>query len=397
MRRLPVTKRDRLLGLLYELSTGLAEVSGVEDLGRRTFDLLGEHLGWQVGALFARRSHESHLELLHAVGLPDGFAREAATLSIDPTTPCGAAVFAEEVRFLPVGETPYEDFCGAELAGASSVSLPLEGRGRNVGLLVVFTPGVAEQELPGWVRSGLPALSQVLGLALANALLLQDVERAAESVRRSESRAEELAGLVEGRLREPLLRCEALAHTLEEDFGSVLPDEARELLQALRASVGQVGPDVASLIELARVRSEPGLRVPVDMEELVLRVGTSLRMDSPALDLRHEGALPRAVTDLHRIEGALRLLVSRVLPVDAGAASAVFSSPAPDSDASVSRLAPRRNTYRLRTLAPALLSPDEPALLIARRVFEAEGGTLWLSTSTEAGVDLYFTLPAAAP
>jgi two-component system nitrate/nitrite sensor histidine kinase NarX len=208
--------------------------------------------GARAGAVRALTSDGGKLRLVAAWGLPDDvLAREAL---IGPCGICGDALQGESVR---VADNPAR--CGKlavdsffEQVCTGTVAVPLEYKGRSVGVFTLFFDGV--HNLRGEVIHLLRPVGQLFGLALENARLERENLQSSLMHERQTIAAELHDSLAQSltfvRMRMPLLQDAISQHDPEralkycQDVGDELGSanrRMRELITHFRAGMDAQG------------------------------------------------------------------------------------------------------------------------------------------------------------
>lgn len=332
------------------------------------------------------------------VGAPARADAEAGSTAAALVLDRGAGV-AERldgtVRVLPEGATV------PEVEDARALSLPLRVRGRAVGALRVAKEGGIA--LTAAERRFFAALSYYAALGAERVRLIADAERA-EALHEADRLKDALLASVSHDLRTPLTTIKALAHELREggdERAVVIEEEADRLnrfvadlldLSRLGAGALRVSPEVTAAEDLVgaalqrvsgplagrevRARVEPGDPILLGRFDFV----HSLRVLVNLLENAHKYAPPGTPLDLSARREGDRLVFEvadrgpGIAPSEAEHVFAPF--------------------YRARGAAPDAGGAGL-GLSIARRLAEAQGGSLRHEPRPGGGSVFVLSLPAA--
>jgi two-component system sensor histidine kinase KdpD len=386
---------DRLSTLGAEtLNAGRAEeaLHAIAEVIRAT-------LGMDVCEVWLREAGGELRAAARAPGAGAGAEPEGGTTVAALVAGRGAAV-AERmdgtVRVLPEGAGAVP---GVE--DSRALSLPLRVRGRTVGALRVVRGGGIS--LTDAQRRFFAALSYYAALGAERVRLIAEAERA-EALREADRLKDALIASVSHDLRTPLTTIKALAHELRaggDERVAVIEEEAdrlnrfvADLLDLSRLNAGElrVKAEVTAAEDLvgAVLQRVSG---PLAGREVRSRVGSgeamllgtfdfvhSLRVLANLLENAHKYAPPGTPVELAvRREGAWLLfeVADRGPGIPASEAEHVFAP-----------------FYRARGAAPDA-GGSGLGLSIARRLAEAQGGSLRYEPRPGGGASFLFSLPAA--
>ena len=209
-------------------------------------------------------------------------------------------------------------------------------------------------------------------------------------------------------LRAPLRHINSFSAMLTEDYGPVLPEEARNYLDRIRGATRDLGCLIDHLLELSRVGRTALKKESVDLSALAQSVATMLRETEPLR--RVEFSIEEGV----RVNGdtmLLRLVLEnlfgnawkfcaerRVMRVEFGR---TYANGEPvlfvkDNGAGFD-MAYIGNLFKIfQRLHGAEFEGTGIGLAIAQRIIKRHGGRIWAEGRVDAGATFYFTLPSVA-
>lgn len=193
--------------------------------------------GARAGAVRAQTPGGDRLRLVASWGLPAEVVEREAL--IDPCGVCGEAMRDDLVHVAAAGERcgllAVDPLADAPGTGRGTVAVPLEYKGRTVGVFTLFFDEV--NSLRAEVIHLLRPIGQLLGLTLENAKLEQDKLEASLARQRQSMAAEIHDSLAQSltfvRMRMPLLQ-DAIARHDEGRAGRYCEDVSEELGSANR-------------------------------------------------------------------------------------------------------------------------------------------------------------------
>ena len=290
-----------------------------------------------------------------------------------------------------------------ELSGARTSLLPLRVRDRTVGVLALQAAEGGAIELDAPRRRLLGALSYYAALGVERVRLVAQAEHA-EALRQADGLKDALLASVSHDLRTPLTTIKALAHDIRADGdlrAVTIEDEADRLNRF-----------VADLLDLSRLAGG-ALVVTPELNTADDLVGAALQRVSGAvgarvLDVSLDASEPLLVGRFD-FAHALRILVNLIenalkyspadapIAIDARRAGDVLEFSVADRGAGVP--VPERERIFEPFYRPAGSPPDAGSaglgLSIARRLAEAQGGTLDHEPRAGGGSRFVLRVPAA--
>jgi signal transduction histidine kinase len=255
------------------------------------------------------------------------------------------------------------------------------------------------------------------GNGLLTVLDITDSQKAEEALKQRAAALEEADALktrflanMSYEFRTPLTSIGGFAELLEAGLGGELSAQGHEYVGAILASVGRLGEQIESVLDLSQ--SEAGM-LPLVSEEIELYPlvtklvedrAVRIREAGLALDLRGDKGVGRITGDARRLARAIghvldnaiaatpnggRLLVE--LSGRKGRARIVISDNGPGMDATT--LARALEGIKLSADGKAIERRQGLGLPLARRLVEAHGGTLELLSEPGQGTAAIIELP----
>ena len=239
-------------------------------------------------------------------------------------------------------------------------------------------------------------------------LLLEDITHLRELDR---LKSEFVAG-ASHELRTPLTTLEMGLHLLLEDRTGDLSPRQLELLTMCRDDAMRLDTLVKDLLDLSRIEAgkETPQLAPVPVRDLLNEALTPLRPQASAknltLQVNADAALPEAIVDRSQVERVVTNLVTNAIratgqggeiQVGAGQRQGYVTISVRDTGRGIP------HDYLGRVFEPFVQVPNAPAggaglgLSISRRIVEAHGGQITVSSELGQGTTFTFTLPVAPP
>ncbi len=208
-------------------------------------------------------------------------------------------------------------------------------------------------------------------------------------------------------LRTPLRALDGLSLALLEDYGRLLPPEAANYLDRIRAAAQRMGELVDDLLNLAQVSRSEMRSAPVDLSALAQSVWDELRLAEPnrVVAFTVQPAL-QADGDARLLRQALTNLLGNAWKFSGKRPSASVEFGASGSDDARVYFVRDDGAGFDMTYADRLFGPfqrlhqtsDFPGtgvgLAIVERIVRRHGGRIWAEAAPEQGATFYFTLGA---
>ena len=210
-------------------------------------------------------------------------------------------------------------------------------------------------------------------------------------------------------LREPLTRVQTGIHLLIEGAAGPLGQQQEEILYACRADTDRLDVLMRELLDLSRLDSGAAVsqRRPVRPSMLIREPTEALRLQVEArgvrLDVDVPPDLPEVLADSGQIARVVTELITNAAQVTPAEGAIAISATARDGAIAFTVSdtgAGIPSEQLLHVFEPFTQSNDNSLarplrLLIARRIVEAQGGTLTVQSQPERGSAFVFTLPIA--
>ncbi|NOZ29111.1 MAG: GAF domain-containing protein [Chloroflexi bacterium] len=404
--------RSRALVPLYQISQAFMHNLHLDDLLQRIVEMAVEATGAQRGSIMLIDEDRQELTVRAAVGMPPevmAIARERVGRGIAGwVARTGAPLVINNEEDVP-------PFLRSSLRGGmahSAVCLPLTIKGRIIG--VINLTKTAGQ--PPFTRGDAELLSVLAGqaaIAIENARLFEEMERAYEDLRRLDEMKSEFINVAAHELRTPVAVILGYASLLTEHP----PDEnIGEYLQAILRSAQRLQKVTDDLLQLENLSNwQPGegeMEIgPVLVQDLVEHIVAEFRVQAEELELSLEVS-GRAEDVWVRADEAKTALILRNLLSNAmkftprGGRVVVFVEFSEEEViVSVADTGPaippekRRHIFQPFYQAEPALTRSHTGLglglSIARRLAELQEGRLWLEDREGFGAVFCLALPRA--
>ncbi|HXS19993.1 MAG TPA: response regulator [Steroidobacteraceae bacterium] len=253
----------------------------------------------------------------------------------------------------------------------------------------------------------------MLRLRRENAALLErlslrtvELETANRELEAANRELEAFSYSVSHDLRVPLRTIDGLLQVIQEDFGTAVPAEALQHIEAISGQATRMGELIEDLLRLSRLGREPLQKRSVDMGLLVQEVVGELRAAEAARNVEITvGNLPVAEADpsllrqvwVNLVANALKFTRRReraVIAIDGAEGAEGRQYSVRDNGAGFD---PQR-AERLFGIFQRLHGAKEfegtgVGLSIVRRIVERHGGRIWAEGEPDRGAAFHFTLP----
>ncbi|MEA2527543.1 MAG: hypothetical protein QOF73_4770 [Thermomicrobiales bacterium] len=214
-------------------------------------------------------------------------------------------------------------------------------------------------------------------------------------------------------LRAPLRGIDGFSRILVEDYGSILPDEAKRFLQIVRDGTVQMGRLVDDLLEFSRLGRQPLQTMTLLPAGIVARVLDDLHDERAGRQVEVTvGDLPACQADPALLKQVFANLLANAFKYTRGREPARIEVGALEGDRSA-----REQTYFVKdngvgfdmAYASKLFGVFQRlhraedyegtgvGLALVQRIVHRHGGQIWAEAEVDRGATFWFTLPASAP
>lgn len=160
----------------------------------------------------------------------------------------------------------------------------------------------------------LQQLSDQLGIALAQAQLLERETRYSQGLARSNAELQEFAYVASHDLQEPLRKIQAFGDRLNTKYGDVLTEQGRDYLERMQNAAGRMQALINDLLTLSRVTTRAQPFVPIPLNRVVQEVLSDLEVRIQQTGARIEiGELPIVEADPVQMRQLLQNLIGNAL------------------------------------------------------------------------------------
>jgi len=290
---------------------------GYAEIVRAVLGEVTNAIGWPVAALARWQEETEGFWIEHAVGLE---REELAATTLPGRASCyrrtldagePSVCSAEELARHPAGDTFADAGC------ATLVVLPLRARIRPHGLLIV---GAQEEMRPdGRTMDLLAGVTRLLALHLERARAeedLRDRERSARELarelRHANDELESFAYSVSHDLRAPLRTMQGFAHTLMQQYGDELPEEALDFVRRIVNSGEAAEGLISDLLAYSRLSVSAIEYQAVSLDDVVDDALELLDADIRATraEIRIDRPLPELASNHTILVQAIQNLIS---------------------------------------------------------------------------------------
>jgi signal transduction histidine kinase len=225
----------------------------------------------------------------------------------------------------------------------------------------------------------------------------------ASRLKRSNAELEKFAYVVSHDIKAPLRGITSVAQWIAEDFGSVVDEDARENLDLMLERTERLSRLIDGILEYSRAGRDAGTLDLVDTAVLIDDVIASI--DPPeTVEVRREGEFPTVSYNETKLQQVFQnLIFNAVQHLDRPHGEVVvacrdlgpaFEFSVRDTGVGI----PERHFERIFELFQTLRPKDETGstgagLAITKRIVEANGGEIRVSSSEGQGTRFTFTVP----
>ena len=300
------------------------------------------------------------------------------------------------------------------LAVVSALVYPLIVRDEVIGAMIVSI-GESEENLSAYERDLISRLSGVIGIAMDNALLYQEIQQANEKLKALDKLKDEFLSLAGHELRTPMTAIKSYlwmivnrGPTLDEQKKKMYMDRVLHSTERLLNLVNEL-LDV-SRIESGRLTLTPA---PMDLPGLTHEVADELamRVSQRGLTLTiKDSIIPQIFADRDKIhEVLLNIIGNSIKYTEKGSITVSFrenngmvETAITDTGRGISKEDIGRLFQKFGRLDNTLVAVGESGgsglgLYICKQLVELSGGKIWVSSEIEKGSTFSFSLPQAQP
>lgn len=296
----------------------------------------------------------------------------------------------------------------------SEMALPLIVHGEAIGALTVQSDqpnAFSEEDI-----AVLQVMTDQLAIAISNAQLLEQVrayahemeERVIERTAQLESANKELESFsysVSHDLRAPLRAINGFSRILLEDYGHLLPDEARRYQEMVRLNAIRMGQLIDDLLAFSRMGRKPLNKETIAPQEIVYQVLEELKPDYENRDLQiNVLTMPSCYADSSLLKQVYVNLIGNAIKFTAKTRNAIIEIGCmPNEKENIYYVKDNgagfdmRYADKLFGVFQRLHHPDEfegtgVGLAIVQRIIHKHGGRVWCDAAINMGATFFFTL-----
>ena len=160
----------------------------------------------------------------------------------------------------------------------------------------------------------LQQLANQIGIALAQAQLLEDESRQRQELARSNAELQDFAYIASHDLQEPLRKIQAFGNRLQAQFSEALGDRGQDYLERMHNAAERMQALINDLLSLSQVTTKAQPFVSVNLEQITQEVISDLELAIEQTGGRIEvGDLPTIEADPLQIRQLIQNLISNAL------------------------------------------------------------------------------------
>lgn len=240
-----------------------------------------------------------------------------------------------------------------------------------------------------------------------NQRLEREVQERTSELRHALDELESFSYSVSHDLRAPLRALSGYSHILDEDYGSRLPDDAREMLKRINDRSTQLGQMIDGLLQISRMGRREMVLQNVDMASLVQDVlhdisgmvdGKRTQLEiKEILPCQGDSALLRQVW-ANLISNAFKYSSRKENPcvtlASVRVGNAIIYSVS-DNGIGFDSASSERIFEVFNRMHPREFEGTGIGLAVAKRIVDRHGGRIWAESKINEGATFYFELQAA--
>ena len=157
-------------------------------------------------------------------------------------------------------------------------------------------------------------LADQIGIALAQAQLLEQETRQSQELARSNAELQQFASIASHDLQEPLRKIQAFGDRLKTKCNEALTEQGRDYLDRMQNAAGRMQTLIDDLLMLSRIKTKAQPFVPVDLAQVIQEVLSDLEVRIDETKGQVEvGSLPTIEADSLQMRQLLQNLIGNAL------------------------------------------------------------------------------------
>lgn len=322
-----LAERNKMLSLLRKIDQiVLGSITHPEEIAQQVTSLLVLELDFPIVSIFTQDKKHSllkRLSLSRTTSVSDArlpiekmFINEISSLKMSNLL---AQVFKERIlktsytleNVLLFGETPEEAEKLQTIYAIKSIFVyPLIVRDDVIGVMVVCLKE-DEQLLPEYLRDLLDRLAQVIGIAMDNAFLYNEVQMANERLKELDKLKDEFVSVASHELRTPMTAIKSYLWMALEGKGGPLNEKQKYYLERSYSSVDRLIKLVNDMLNISRIESGritvkfAGVDLQKVAKEVIDEVLPRANELGIVIDLLSSESLPLVMADADKIKEVL--------------------------------------------------------------------------------------------
>jgi PAS domain S-box-containing protein len=199
----------------------------------------------------------------------------------------------------------------------AKLAVPILLKEKLWGLLIVHQCS-SPRQWSSFETELLGQLADQIGIALAQAQLLEQETRQRQELARSNDELEKFAHIASHDLQEPLRKIQAFGDRLKTKYHETLTDQGRDYLERMQNAASRMQALIDDLLTLSRITTKAQPFVPVDLAQIVQDVLSDLEVRIEETNAQVDvGLLPTIAADPLQMHQLLQNLISNALKFSA--------------------------------------------------------------------------------
>ena len=406
-----IRQRNKELSALNAIAQTVSQSLNLDEILEHALDKTLELLDIRHGAIYLMDRETATLNLITSKGISTELAGTISSVSSgagipDRVSQSGDPAFIESISDPVACIAPEIEKAMQVEYGKSLVYLPLQARGKTLGVMFAMTQGErvfvpSEQEL-------LVTIGHEISTAVENAQLLESESRAKALEEADRLRSAFLAS-ISHEMRTPLTSIKGLAGTLIQTDVEWDAETQRDFLITINEQSDRLARIVNDVLDMSRI--EAGImqlyREPANLNSIINQVIGRIKSKKWAhtLEVDVPDSLPPIVMDAMRVEQVISNLLENAQAYSPAGTEIKLEARLSEDSLIVSvtdygdGIAPEHlgklfdHFFRLEENTERRMSGSGLGLAICKGIVESHGGQIWVESEKGQGSRFTFALP----
>lgn len=410
--RQALSQQLRRLEVLYDLSRTLGGTLDPKEIARLTFNQVKKVIPVDAFYIDFYEEETNRVWAIMTVDVVDGEQRELAPDSSAKSLTREMASYHVvqsrkpllELRKVVPRKPINTPFGSVERASASLMHVPMFSKDKVIGIL-----SAQSYDLNAYSKDHLTLLESIANLAaigIEKANLYQETVTKSLQIEARNKELDDFTYVVSHDLKEPLISVEGYAKILKQDYLQGFDAAGREYLKSIIDSCGQMKKLIEDLLQLSRVGKLAEERVPLDLQTLLRQVLEELQYT--IRERKAEVNLRRPLPMVYGVDAHLKIvfrnLISNAIKFNDSSVPTVMIAASVEENVALIEVQDNgigiEEEYfeKIFMIFQRLHKKEEfegtgAGLTIVKKIIEAHGGHIWVTSRPGQGSTFHFTLP----